>query len=142
VSYLLDTNVLSETIRPKPDQRVIEWLDSVQTESLHVSVLSLGEIRTGVEGMEVGPAKRERLRLWLEQALSGWFESRLLPVDAAVADRWGRLEAQTRAEGRPLPAIDSLLAATALQHNLRLVTRNTKDFRVPGLEVLDPWEQE
>jgi predicted nucleic acid-binding protein len=139
VSYLLDTNVLSETVRPRPDQTVIDWLDSVATESLHVSVLSLGEIRAGLEGVRVGSAKRERLRLWLEQAVSGWFESRLLPVDAAVADRWGRLEAQTRAEGRPLPAIDSLLAATALTHNLRLVTRNTRNFDVPGLELVNPW---
>lgn len=140
MSYLLDTNVLSETVRQKPDKTVIAWLDSVPTETLHVSVLSLGEIRTGLEALKVGLAKRERLRLWLEQAVSGWFETRLLPVDAMVADRWGRLEAHSRAEGRPLPAIDSLIAATALAHNLRLVTRNTKDFDVPSLELVNPWK--
>lgn len=77
------------------------------------------------------------MRLWLEHDLAHWFGDRVLAVDAAVSDRWGRLLAD---EGRPLPTIDSLLAATALHHELRLVTRNTKDFIVQGLEVINPWE--
>jgi predicted nucleic acid-binding protein len=102
---------------------------------LHLSVLSLGEIRQGVERLEPG-TRKEKLRLWLEQDLPGWFEARLLPVDAAVADRWGRLLAEAR---RSCPAVDSLLAATALVHGLRLVTRNAGDFAFPGLEIVDPW---
>ncbi len=139
MSYLLDTNVVSETIRPKPDHRVLEWLDSVPAHGLHLSVLSLGEIRRGIETLKAASAKRERLRVWLEQDLPAWFEARLLPVDAAVADRWGRLEAQARGRGRPLAAIDRILAATALVHGLRVATRNTTHFHVPGLDVISPW---
>ena len=111
------------------------WFETVPDAALHLSVLSLGEIRHGVES---APARRkEPLRLWLEQDLPTWFGGRLLPITVAVADRWGRLLAEA---GRPLPAIDSLLAATALQHDLRVVTRNAADFHFPGLEVVNPWK--
>ena len=100
-----------------------------------MSVLSIGEVRKGVECLKPGPHK-ERLRVWLEQDLVGWLEDRILPVDHAVADEWGRL---TAASKRTLPATDSLIAATALVHNLRVVTRNTKDFEFPGLELVNPW---
>lgn len=137
MSYLLDTNVVSEVMRPKPDARVIRWLGETPAVALHLSVLSVGEIRSGVEGLADGPRK-EKLRVWLEHDLPGWFEERLLAVDAAVADRWGRLVA---AASRPLPAIDSLLAATAQTHGLRLATRNTKDFAgIQRLELVDPWK--
>ncbi len=135
MSYLLDTNVISELVRPKPAKAVLTWFDNIPSEALHISVLTLGEIRKGVEQMPDG-ARREKLRLWLEHDLVGWFETRVLPVDIQVADRWGRLVAQM---GRPVPSIDSLLAATALHHELRLVTRNQKDFDYPGLEVINPW---
>jgi predicted nucleic acid-binding protein len=135
VSYLLDTNVLSELVRPRPEARVLEWFREVPDEALHVSVLTLGEIRSGIERLGSG-ARREKLRVWLETELSGWFEDRVLPIDAGVADRWGRLLAAT---GRSVPAVDGLIAATALHHELRLVTRNAADFTFPGLEVVDPW---
>jgi predicted nucleic acid-binding protein len=135
VSYLLDTNVISELARPQPDSSISAWFASVPDETLHLSVLTLGEIRKGVERLPAS-RKRERLRLWLEHDLPDWFAERLLPIDMEVADRWGRLLAET---GRPLPAIDSLLAATALHHGLRFVTRNANDFAFPGLEVVDPW---
>jgi predicted nucleic acid-binding protein len=135
VSYLLDTNVISELARPKPDAHISAWFASVPDDTLHLSVLTLGEIRKGVERLPAS-RKRERLRLWLEHDLPEWFAERLLPIDTLVADRWGRLLAET---GRPLPAIDSLLAATALHHGLRFVTRNATDFAFPGLEVVDPW---
>jgi predicted nucleic acid-binding protein len=135
MSYLLDTNVVSEMTRPRPDRQVVRWLESVPNAALHISVLTVGEIRSGVETTKSG-AKKERLRLWLEQEIPAWFEERLLPVDAAVADRWGRLVAAAR---RPLPAIDSLLAATALEYGLRLATRNTKHFELPGVELVNPW---
>lgn len=136
MSYLLDTNVISEVVQRKPNKRVMAWLDELPNEALFISVLTLGEIRNGVE--RLGDRKRrEKLRLWLEHDLFDWFGGRILAVDLAVADRWGRLLAD---EGRPLPTIDSLLAATALHHELRLVTRNTKDFEIQGLEVIDPWE--
>lgn len=136
MSYLLDTNLISEVARPKPNPGVLEWLAEVPPSALHLSVLSLGEIRNGVERLKPGP-RREKLRVWLEQVLPAWLEDRILPIDSAVADQWGRLTAATR---RTLPAADSLIAATALTHKLRVVTHNTKDFDVPGLEVVDPWE--
>jgi hypothetical protein len=135
VSYLLDTNVVSELVRSKPNRRVLSWFQSVPDDALHLSVLTLGEIRKGVEQLGAS-RRRERLRVWLEQDLVDWFGTRLLPIDNAVADRWGRLLAQV---GRPLPAIDSLLAATAYHHQLRLITRNVDDFEFPGLEVINPW---
>ncbi|MBI5437702.1 MAG: type II toxin-antitoxin system VapC family toxin [Nitrosomonadales bacterium] len=135
MSYLLDTNAISELVRPKPAKVVLAWFGNIPSEALHISVLTLGEIRKGVERMPDGE-RREKLRLWLEHELVDWFGSRVLPVDTLVADRWGRLIAQM---GRPVPSIDSLLAATALHHELRLVTRNQKDFDYPGLEVVNPW---
>ena len=139
MSYLVDTNVASQPVRPKPNPDVLAWLESVPDEALHLSVLSIGEMRDGVERLQVSTKKRERLRVWLEQDIPDWFEGRILPVDMAVADRWGRLISERRTFGKPLPAVDSLLAATALVHGLRLVTRNTKDFDVAGLEVVNPW---
>jgi hypothetical protein len=136
MSYLLDTNVISELVRPKPSKSVLAWFENIPSDALHISVLTLGEIRKGVEHMPNG-ARREKLRLWLEHELADWFGNRILPVDIAVADRWGRLIAQME---RPVPSIDSLLAATALHHELRLVTRNQKDFGYPGLEVINPWD--
>lgn len=135
MSYLLDTNVLSELRRRKPDAGVVEWFEARPARTLYISVLTLGEIRKGVEALA---DDRRRLVLldWLESDLPAFFSGRVMAVDHLVADRWGRLLAEA---GRPLPAIDSLLAATALQHGLRLVTRNEKDFAVAGLQVINPW---
>ena len=138
MSYMLDTNVLSELVKAKPNPQVLAWFDNTPDEALHVSVLTLGELREGVERLPVGP-RREKLRLWLETELPNWFGSRILPVTIEVADRWGRL---TALAGRPLAAIDSLIAATALVHGLRVVTHNTRDFALPGIEQIDPWMYE
>lgn len=135
MSYLLDTNVLSELVRKKPSIRVVRWLEDVPDDALHLSTLTLGEIRKGVERLPRG-RRREKLRLWLERELPDWFEGRVLPVDTAVAERWGRLLATL---DRPAPAIDGLIAATALQHGLRLVTRNEADVSDFGLDVVNPW---
>ena len=137
MSFLVDTNVLSELVRPRADERVAEWVRSAPVAGLFVSVLTLGEIRNGAERLP-GGLRKERLRLWLERDVATLFQGRVLPIDSAVADRWGRLLAAAR---RTLPAIDSLIAATALVHGLRLVTRNRADYSFPGLEVLDPWER-
>jgi len=137
MSYLLDTNVVSETIRRRQNKTVIGWLEQVPAEALFVSVLTLGEIRKGVEKL-TDVERREKLRTWLEHELPAWFHGRVLPVDLAVADHWGRLLAKV---GRPVPSVDSLLAATALHYELRLVTRNTGDLDYPGLEVINPWQQ-
>jgi predicted nucleic acid-binding protein len=135
MSYLLDANIVSETVLRTSNKAVIAWLDGLPGEALFVSVLTLGEIRKGIETL-ADRRRREKLRLWLEHELPAWFEGRVLPVDLAVADRWGRLLSEV---GRPVPTIDSLLAATALHHELRLVTRNAGDFDYPGLQVINPF---
>ncbi len=135
MSYLLDTNVLSELRRKLPDARVKHWFALRPAGTLYLSVLTLGEIRKGVQAL-ADPARRPPLLDWLETALPAFFSGRILPIDAAVADRWGHLVAQA---GRPLPAIDSLLAATAAQHGLILVTRNGRDVQGMGVQVIDPW---
>ena len=135
MSYLIDTCALSELVSARPDKRVISWFESKPQESLHLSVLSLGEIRKGVEKMPRG-RRRDQILSWLEHDLPLWFEDRMLPVDNHVADEWGRLLSKIE---RTFPAIDSLIAATAQCHRLTVVTRNVKDFDLPGIETLNPW---
>ena len=136
MSYLLDTNVLSELRRKTPDAGVSTWFAQRPASSLYLSVLTLGELRKGIEGVRE-PARRLTLTDWVQSELSMFFLGRILDVDAQVADRWGKLVASA---GRPVPAIDSLLAATALVHGLSMVTRNAKDFASLGLEVINPWK--
>ena len=136
MSYLLDTNVLSELRRKTPDAGVSTWFAQRPASSLYLSVLTLGELRKGIEGVRE-PARRLALTDWVQSDLCMFFLGRILDVDAQVADRWGKLVASA---GRPVPAIDSLLAATALVHGLSMVTRNAKDFASLGLEVINPWK--
>lgn len=127
--------MLSELRRRRPNPSVSGWFSQRPATTLYLSVLTLGEIRKGIEALPEGD-RRFRLTDWLEVDLPRFFGGRILAVDASVADRWGHLLAVV---GRPVPAVDSLLAATALHHGLRLVTRNAHDFAYRGLEVIDPW---
>lgn len=137
MSYLIDTNVLSELKKRQPHPGVVAWFEQRDPASLFLSVLTLGELRKGIDMMPSDPRKAALLD-WLEIELTGFFAGRMLAVDAHVADAWGRLCA---AAGRPVPAIDSLLAATALAHGLTLVTRNLVDFQHAGLQVINPWDE-
>jgi predicted nucleic acid-binding protein len=137
--YLLDTNVISEGIKLRPDVKVKTWVDSIDEQLVHVSVLTLGEIRKGIESLPLS-ARRAALESWLVYDLVVRFAGRILQVDPEVADRWGRLAGKAKAENRPLPAVDGLLAATALEHNLTLVTRNTLDVVLTGVPLFNPWE--
>lgn len=136
MSYLVDTNVLSELRRKQPEPNVVAWFAERPRQSLFLSVLTLGEIRKGIERLN-DAARQQPLQDWLEVQLPQYFWGRVLPVDAGIADRWGRLQGNA---GRPLPVIDSLLAATALQHDLSLVTRNTADFEGLGVRLINPWQ--
>lgn len=136
MSYLIDTNVLSELRRKQPDPQVVAWMQDRPRQSLYLSVLTLGEIRKGIERLD-DPTRRQNLLDWLEVELPNYFLGRLLTIDIPTADRWGRLIASVT---RPLPAIDALLAATALQNNLTLVTRNTRDFAGMGVQLINPWQ--
>ena len=137
--FLLDTNCVSELVRIKPEPRVLEWMEAAEETLLHLSVLTLGEIRKGLAAIPQGK-RRTRLEAWLEVDLRSRFSGRILPVDAAVADRWGLLAAQARRKGATLPIIDGLLAATALHHNLTMVSRNVCDFAAAQVPVLNPWK--
>jgi predicted nucleic acid-binding protein len=137
LNWLIDTNVLSELRRPQPQPAVLDWFEKHPRRMLYLSVLTLGEIRKGIAKMPPGQ-RRDALDHWLEQDLAVYFSGRLLPVDAATADAWGQLSARVQ---RPLPAIDGLLAATAIRHGMSLVTRNTHDFEDLGLSVINPWPQ-
>ena len=137
MSFLIDTCALSELTRKDPAPLVTEWFDGTPAESLHVSVLSFGEIRRGVERLP-DSRRRSRISAWLENELPAWFENRVLPIDGSIADEWGRLTARLK---NPLPAIDGLIAATALCRRLTVVTRNESDFAPAGVAILNPWHQ-
>lgn len=138
MNYLLDTNVLSEVQRPRPDPRVLTWLDQVDEDRTYLSVISVGEIARGVEQLEEGKRKLA-LQGWLESDLPGRFGNRLLSVDREIALAWGRLMAEAKRAGRGLPVMDGWIAATASRHRLTLVTRNTGDFAGIAIELLNPW---
>lgn len=137
--FLLDTNCISEIVRTKPETRVLDWMEAAKESLLYLSVLTLGEIRKGVAGLPQGK-RRTQLETWLELDLQARFAGRILFIDGAIADRWGLLAAEAKRRGRALSAIDGLLAATALQHNLTIVSRNVSDFMHTHAAVLNPWE--
>jgi toxin FitB len=136
VRYLLDTNVLSEARkRERANAHVRAWFHGAVADQLHTSVLVLGELRQGIESKRRNdPAGAASLERWL-RALEEHYAERVLPVDARVADQWGRLDA-----ARPLPPVDGLLAATALVHDLTVVTRNTRDFEAAGVDFVNPFD--
>ena len=136
--FLLDTNIISELVKPKPEANVTEWVENTDESLLYLSVLTLGEIRRGIAAL---PQSRRRatLEAWLDKDLRARFEGRFLVIDQEVADRWGLLTAAARSSGIVLPVIDGLLAATAVEHNLTLVTRHTGQIPSMGVSVFNPW---
>jgi toxin FitB len=139
VSYLLDTNVISEATKKYPDARLQDWLAAQPNESLFLSVITIGEIRHGLLLLDDGKKRRALLR-WLGGKIKSLFAGRILPVDIAVMERWAQLQAASGKTGRRLPVMDSLIAATALTHNLTLATRNIADFKAARVALLDPWQ--
>ncbi|MGA9542961.1 MAG: type II toxin-antitoxin system VapC family toxin [Candidatus Sulfotelmatobacter sp.] len=138
MSYLLDTNCISEPTRDRPEPRVLSWLDAVDESQLYLSVLTLGEIRKGASALPES-RRRSHLEVWLERQVKVRFSGRILPISDDIAERWGWLAAEAKIRGRSLPVIDGLLAATALHHNLVLVSRNITDFLVTRVPILNPW---
>lgn len=138
MNYLLDTNVVSEWVKPKSDPRVVRWTAEVDEDRTFLSVMTFAEIRQGIEELDEG-ARRKALATWLEEDLPERFAGRILPIDLAVADACGRLLAQSVRRGAPLSAADALFAATALSRNLTLVTRNARHFAGTGVVLLNPW---
>ena len=135
--FLLDTNVVSELVKPKPDANVVAWFRSTQERLLYLSVLTIGEIRRGI--MLAQPERRAKLERWCETQLLLRFRGRILSVDLAVSEVWGRNSAELRRSGLAAPAIDGLLAATAAANSLAIVTRNVRHFEQMGARIIDPW---
>jgi predicted nucleic acid-binding protein len=139
VSYLLDTNVVSEWVKPHPSPGVIRWLADVDEDRVYLSIVTLAELRHGVDRMPAGQ-RRTWLDQWLQNDLLQRFEGRVLGIDAEVASTWGRVMAQRQAIGRPIGVMDAWIAATAVVRQLALVTRNVDDFVGVPLETVNPWE--
>jgi predicted nucleic acid-binding protein len=136
--FLLDTNVPSELTRPQPDPRVAQWLEDTDDELMYLSVITIGEV---CKGFTVHPEERASLRQWLEDDLRPWYAGRILPISEAIGERWGVLDGECQLKGLTLSAPDGLIAATALEQDLTVVTRNVKDFTGLGVAVLNLWEQ-
>ena len=140
MNFLLDTNVVSEWVKPRPDPGVIEWLADADEDRLFLSVATLAELRYGVERLPVG-RKSAQLREWLETELTSRFEGRVVVIDDTVAGAWGKLLAEADAAGRPMSTMDGFLAATAAVHQMTLVTRNEMDFAAAAIKTFNPWSE-
>ena len=136
--FLLDTNVVSGLRKARPNSGLLDWIDAVDELSLYLSAVSVGELRIGVE-MQTDAKKRSDLATWLSSELIPRFEGRILAFDLGVAERWGRIEGRARRGSGKLPVIDALIAATALHHDLTLVTNNEGDFSRTGVAIVNPW---
>lgn len=138
MNFLLDTNVVSEWVKPHPNAGVVAWLAEVDEDRVFLSVVTLAELRYGIERMAAGK-RRTRLAEWLRDELPLRFEARVLPIDAVVADAWGRVMARSEAVGRPMSVADAFIAATVKVHGLTLVTRNRPDFEPVLKAIVNPW---
>lgn len=138
MSYLLDTCAVSELVKKSPSESVVDWFRVQSEDQLLLSVITLGELQKGISKLP-GSRRKTELRAWLDRDLQQRFRGRILPVDAAVALTWGRIQGAAEAEGRKMPVLDSLIAATALAHGLTVVTRNDTDVEASGVEIVDPW---
>lgn len=136
--FLLDTNVVSEWVKPRPDAGVVQWLTEVDEDEVFISAVTIAEIRHGIQRMARG-VRRDRLDLWLSEELPVRFDARVLPIDAQVADEWGRVMARSQEIGRPAGVMDAFVAATTKRHDLTLATRNVTDFEALGIQVVNPW---
>lgn len=136
--WLLDTCVIFEGMKRRPSRRVLRWLEARDEGSLHLSVLTLGELHKGIEKLQ-DEERRRRLEIWVQVDLVERFRGRILAVDASVARTWGTVQATAEREGLTLPAVDGLIAATAIAHDLIVVTRNVTHMRPSGARIVDPW---
>lgn len=138
MNFLLDTNVISEWMKPHPNPGVVAWLAEVDEDRTFLSVVTLAELRYGIERMALG-IRRKRLDEWLAEDLPLRFEGRILPIDEAVADNCGEILARSEANGRRMEIMDALIAATSKVHRLTIITRNISDFESMVKDLKNPW---
>ncbi|MFE7718347.1 type II toxin-antitoxin system VapC family toxin [Nocardia rhizosphaerihabitans] len=139
MNYLLDTNAISELVKPRPDRGLLSWLAEIDENRTHLSVVTMGELRRGIDRLPDGK-RRARLERWLGEELPARFERRLLPADVNVALEWGACRASADRAGRPIDPVDALIAATAITHRLTVVTRNVRHFQAVAVPIICPWE--
>ena len=139
MNFLLDTCTISELVARQPDRRVVDWIDHQNERCLYLSTVTVGEIARGIARLPES-RRREELTTWLQDSLPERFGDRILALNRSVMMTWGELVGQCENQGRSLPVFDSLIAATALHHQLVVVTRNVRDFEKTGVEVINPWE--
>jgi len=138
MSYLLDTCLISELAKSEPNKKVVDWVLNQNETSFYVSVLTFGELHKGIEKLPVSK-KKEDLRSWIENELKNRFQNRIIGIDMRVAMLWGNIQCIAEKKGKPMPAIDSLIAATGITHDLTVVTRNVADMELSGVKLLNPW---
>ena len=138
--FLLDTNIPSEMLRSRPDASVAAWLKRQANETVFVSVVTMGELRRRITLLAERSSRRAELERMIDEEVPSWFGDRILPVTRTIAEQWGVLDGERQLAGRPLNIADGMIAATALEHRLTLVTRNVKDFAGLGLVLLNPWD--
>jgi len=140
VNYLLDTPLISELVRKRPEPRITKWMNDVDEMSCFLSVVTIGEIQKGISRLDES-ARKTKLTAWLRQDLRGRFEGRILEITEDIAITWGRILGEAERAGEPAPAVDALIAATACAHNLVIVTRNTAHLHRCGAKTVNPWNQ-
>ncbi len=140
MKYLLDTCVISEIIRPKPDINVISWLEGQDENSLYLSVLTFGEIEKGIEKASK-QIRKQKLRLWVEDDLKKRFEGRIIPISFSIAAEWGKIQGKAELLGKPMPTMDGLIAVSGLVSQCTVVTRNISDMEQSLAELFNPWKK-
>ncbi|MCF7970368.1 MAG: type II toxin-antitoxin system VapC family toxin [Methylococcaceae bacterium] len=141
MKYLLDTCVISELIKPVPNEKVLAWLQSIEEVSLYLSVLTFGEIEKGID-KAVDITRKKRLQLWVEEDLKQRFDGRIIPIDIHVATKWGETQGKVELLGKAMPSIDGLIAVSGLVHNCVVVTRNVTDMQQSAVALFNPWLDE
>lgn len=138
MKFLLDTCAVSEFAKPDPDPAVLKWFAQQEELALYLATVSLGELKRGIEKLDNGKRKRF-LQNWLTENVIKRFADRILPLSSDICLRWGEMQARLEKQGKPMPVIDGLIAATALQHHLTIITRNTRDMEASGVALFSPW---
>ncbi len=138
MKYLLDTCVISEIIKPQPDENVVAWIQNKNENDLYLSVLTFGELEKGIEKAQ-DLARKAKLKLWVEQDLKQRFEGRIIPIDLSVSSSWGNVQGMAEVAGKPMAVVDGLIAVSGLVYDCIVVTRNVSDMKQSGVELLNPW---
>jgi len=139
MKYLLDTCVISELVKAKPNKKVVAWITKNEESNFYLSSLTFGELYKGVSKLS-DSRRAKKLSRWIEQDLKERFAGKILDINLPVTKTWGEIQGASESSGRPMPAIDSLIAATALTHDLTVVTRNVTDMQQSGASLLNPWD--